>query len=91
MACSTFESSLLDVLTAAIMLPLQAVGAAAWLLWTALVGLWGLVVAIWRPLALVATVAGCGAVCWLCPLLPLGLGIIVVVGWLSYPRSAVCS
>ena len=85
MACSAIESNFLDLLTAAIMGPVQAVGAAAWLLWTALVGLAGLLWALRLPIALVAA----AAVCWACPALPLGLGIIVLVGWVTYPRAAV--
>ena len=85
MACSAIESNFLDLLTAAIMAPVQAVGAAAWLLWTALVGLVGLLWALRLPLALVAGLAVCLAL----PLLVAGLAATAAFAWVTYPRAAV--
>lgn len=40
----------------------------------------------WRPLALATGLAGVVALCAAVPLLPLGLAIVALVGWVTYPR-----
>jgi len=55
-------------------------------LWLALRGaVW--LCALWRPVALAVATVGAVALCVACPLLPLGLAITALVGWVTYPRS----
>lgn len=55
-------------------------------LWLALRGaVW--LCALWRPVALAVAAVGVVALRVACPLLPLGLAITALVGWVTYPRS----
>ena len=82
---ATFESGFLDLVTAAIMAPLQAVGAALWLLWRGCALLWP----YRRPIALGLAVGGFVAVCVACPLLVAGLAATAAFAWVTKPRTAV--
>lgn len=56
------------------------------LLWTVLQGaLW--LCGWWRPVALAAGLAGAVALCLAFPALPIGLGLVALFGWVTYPRS----
>ena len=82
-AGSTFESNLLDLVTAVVMTPVAALYGLAWLIWQGGVLLWP----YRRYIALAIVAAAFVAACWACPALPLGLAITAVVGWATMPRS----
>ena len=89
-ATAYFENVLIDALCdlcAIAMIPLTMLSG---LLRAIAAGL-GLMWRIRRYITTTVMVLGFVALCWACPLLPLGLAIVAVVGWATYPRSAVCS
>lgn len=51
--------------------------------WKALSSLW----AIRTPVALTASIAGCFLLSVIIPALPIGLGLIAVFGYITYPRG----
>lgn len=46
-------------------------------------------VAHWRIVAMIAGMIGAVVVCVAVPALPVGLGIVGLFGWVTYPRTAV--
>ena len=81
----TLSNNTFEILQLGILAIIQGAVAVLWLLMHGIGHLWS----YRRLLAIVGGVACAVVVCWACPALPLGLGITAVVGWVSYPRSAV--
>ena len=82
---TTFENNLLDLVTAVVMAPVAALYGLVCLIWQGCVLLWR----CRQPIAWAGAVVGAVGLCWACPLLPLGLAIVVIVGYVTWPRSAV--
>ena len=82
---TTFENNLLDAVTAIVMAPINALAGLLWLLWQGCKAVWP----YRKYIGLVVALAAAVAVCVACPLLPVGLAITALVGWVTMPRSAV--
>ena len=82
---TTFENNLLDLVTAVVMAPVAALYSLVCLIWQGCVLLWP----YRRYIALATVAAAVVALCVAFPLLPLGLAITAVVGYVTWPRSAV--
>ena len=82
---TTFENNLLDLVTAVVMAPVAALYSLVCLIWQGCVLLWP----YRRYIALATVAAAVVALCVAFPLLPLGLAITAIVGYVTWPRSAV--
>lgn len=85
MITTTFESNLLDAVTALVMAPITAVYGLLWLLWQGRKAVWP----YRRYIAIAGGIACAVALCVACPALPLGLGITAAVGWATMPWGKV--
>ena len=82
---TTFENNLLDLVTAVVMAPVAALYSLVCLIWQGCVLLWP----YRRYIALATVAAAVVALCVAFPLLPLGLASTAIVGYVTWPRSAV--
>ena len=76
-----FESNLLDLVTAVVMVPVAALYGLAWLIWQAVALLWP----YRRYIALAVGVWAFVALCVACPMLPVGLGIVAAYAVATKP------
>lgn len=76
-----FESNLLDLVTAVVMVPVAALYGLAWLIWQAVALLWP----YRRYIGLFAVAAAFVALCVAVPALPVGLGIVAAYAVATKP------
>lgn len=62
--------------------------ACVWVLWLILQGALPLL-RMWRPLSICAGTVAAVVLCAAVPMLPVGLAIVALVGWVTYPRKRV--
>ena len=82
---TTFENNLLDLVTAVVMAPVAALYGLAWLIWQGAVHVWP----YRKHIGLALAIAGAAWLFVAVPALPLGLAITAIVGYVTWPRSAV--